>query len=93
MISLGNFGATAKLAVTSTASSYEGVRPWPAYAIHSDRAVHLKRAAIDTDDATEGDFHLVADGYVRVEITPGEFLSFVLADGESDGSIYITPAT
>lgn len=94
MISLGNFGSTVKLAVSTDAATYEGIKPWPFYVVHSNRGVHLKRTTVETgDDATTDDFHMMADNYVRVEIPPGEFLSFVLADAETDGDIYITPAT
>ncbi|AXQ68577.1 hypothetical protein HOU00_gp038 [Caulobacter phage CcrPW] len=94
MISLGNFGNTSKLAVTSDAATFEGVQPWSFFVVHSNRAVHLKRVDVETgDDADTTDFHLMADEYARVEIPPGGFLSFVLATAETDGDIYITPAT
>jgi hypothetical protein len=59
----------------------------------ADRNVHLRR----TDDAdvaaSDADFLLLADHYAEVAVTGGEFLSFVLAAGEPDGTIRITPVT
>lgn len=93
MVLLGNFGATDAIAVTTEAAYFQGERPWSYYVIRSDRIVHLRRSQTAEDAATTDDFLLTEGEYVRVEIAEGDWLSFVLAAGETDGTVYITRAT
>lgn len=89
MIQLGNFGATTKVAVTSDAETFEGSRPHTTYTVFSDRAIHIER----NTDATTNSFPLAEGEYALVAIAEDESLSFILADAETDGFIYITPVT
>lgn len=92
MLRLGDFGATTTRGVTSNPAHYEGERPWHHYIVLSDRNVHLRRTDDDEVAASADDFLLLEGRYVEVTIPEGGFLAYILAEGEPDGAIRITPA-
>ncbi len=87
MVSL-RFGDTFVNAVTDVADTYTQTRPNNAVIILSDRITNL---AIGRN-ATTDDFMLKADTYFVVNLVEGETLSYILATGESDGTIRLTEA-
>lgn len=92
MIRLGDFGQTTTLDVTSEPANYQGERPWQHYVVLSDRNIHLRRVSDASVDASADDFLLLEGRYAEVTIPEEGYLSFVLANGEPDGLIRITPA-
>jgi hypothetical protein len=93
VVVLGNFGETDAIAVSTDAVFFQGARPWSTFVVRSDRAIHIRRAADDTDEATTDDFLLTEGQYARVDVAEGEWLSFILADSETDGTVYVTRAS
>lgn len=93
MLSLGDFGPTLTRAVTTAADHFQAELPHQRFVVQADRNVHLKRADAPTDDATTDDFLLTEGVYAEVTVPPDGYLSFVLATGETDGTIRITPAS
>lgn len=93
MLRLGDFSATISRAVTTTADSFEATRPYLDFVVCADRNVHLRRTDDADTKATEADFLLLAEHYAEVTVANGGWLSFVLASGEPDGTIRITPVT
>lgn len=86
MMVLGYFSATTVLPVTTASDTFLCPGPYQTFVVKSDRKIHLSR----TDEATLDDFELLVDTYVQVALMKGEQLSFILADGETDGEIRIT---
>lgn len=88
MLTLGYMGTTTVLPVTSASDSFLATGPAQVFVVKSDRKIHLAHA----DEATFDDFELLADTYAKVSLEPGSKLSFILADGETDGEIRISGA-
>lgn len=89
----GNISKTTKLAVTSVADSFEAERPHNAFIVVSDRNIHVAHSDSATGDveATTDDLPIFENQHVIFQLLEGEKLSFILADSETDGNIYITP--
>lgn len=86
MLDLGTIRNTVTADVTDTAASYTGTAPFSYVLVRADRNVCL---AVDRV-ATTADFKLAADELVRLRLEPTHTLSYVLAEGETDGAILIT---
>jgi hypothetical protein len=93
LLRLGDFGATLTRPVTTTADNFQAELPHQRFVVMADRNVHLKRTDQSSDDATISDFLLSEGVYAEVIVPPDAYLSFVLATGETDGTIRITPTS
>lgn len=94
MTELGFFGKTTVDDVTSTARAFTNAGPSQVFVVRADRKVHLLRTT-DGDAAAateENGFLLLADEPAQFSLEVGGSLSYVLAAGETDGSIRITEA-
>ena len=87
MIELGSFRNTRALEVTADSAIFTAPGPFSVFVVTSDRSVMIQRnvAAVD-----ENAFLLREGQYARITLGRNETLTYALADGEIDGSIYIT---
>lgn len=88
-IPLGSFEGTTEVAVTSTVAEFTNPGPYTSFIVRSDRIVHLAR----NSDATFDDFQLPEGEFASVRLARAETLSVILADGEADGSLFVTATT
>lgn len=86
MLILGPFGKTTVFAVTAAADSFTNPGPYTSFMVLANRAVHLSRDG----DATVDEVLIPTDTPVEVSFLTGAALSFILADGETDGTLRIT---
>jgi hypothetical protein len=93
LVRLGAFEQTVRLPITSDSAVFPGSRGWTRYVVRADRAVHLRRTYVESEEATQDDFLLVAGEYADIELPEDVFLSVTLSDAETDGSLYITRTT
>lgn len=86
-LNLGSIGPTEAVAVADQAAGHKfDCDKAGKFSVHANRVVHV---ATDVQ-ATESDFRLEDIDYVAVDLQEGQFLSFILADGETAGTVYIT---
>ena len=89
---VGYIHDTTTLASSDTPVTFECQWPTTAYFVYVDHAVRVRRSSTnDPQDATVDDFPIVAGGQVLMRLYQDEQLSFVLATGETDGHIWVTP--
>ena len=85
---LGFFDPATRLSVTDSPVTFD-VPGQPesrhCYVVTVDIAVHVSR----NEDATADDLRLAADSLVTVNAFGGESISFVKAEGASDGNVFI----
>jgi hypothetical protein len=93
LLRLGDFGATSTLDLTPASGAYRAERPHQDFVVLADRNAHLKRTEHPDEEAGQADFLLREGVYVQVSVPPGDYLAFVVAEGEPDGLIRITPVT
>lgn len=93
MLCLGDFGPTSTRPVTPDPASFRADRPHRRFAVLSDRNIHLRRSDSETIAPTAEEFLLHEGVYALVDVPPGEFLGYWLAEGEADGVIRITAVT
>lgn len=86
MIELGTIRNTATYAVADVAANHVGTGPYSQVLVRSDRSVCLATGR----DATTTDFLLKAGEPLKLALAKDETLSFILADGETSGSISLT---
>lgn len=86
VIPLGSFEKTTAKAVSTTHINHTCVGPYTDFVVTADRNVHISR----NRDATTGEFKLNAGDYAKVHLGKDEYLSIILAIGESDGTCYLT---
>lgn len=86
VIPLGSFEKTIAKAVSTTHTEHICVGPYTNFVVTSDRNVHVAR----NRNASVTEFKLNAGDYAKIHLGAGEWLSIVLADGESDGTCYLT---
>lgn len=98
MIRLGFFGTTVSEVAATTASEYTNPGPYQRFVVSATVNVHLAKCNVDqaannpSFAATQNDFLLLQGEYVEVCLLPGEVLSWIVATGDTNGTIYITPA-
>lgn len=96
MIELGSFRNTTVLAVTGETDIFTSPGPYSSYVVHANRNVLLVRNNVvivtDDDDNPPNAFPLKEGEYARIRLDKNEVLSFVLAAGETDGTIWLTEA-
>lgn len=89
-MNVGQFGKTVSDAVTGLADSFTVPGPAPgkrAFVVSSDVGFHLDRAAVA---APATSMHVPVGQWVRISCVGGETLSYIVAAGEPDGTIWIT---
>lgn len=90
MIELGYFTDTHVLGVTSASDTFANPGNGQTFIVRADRKVHIVRSTDDDAEATEDDFLLLADEPASFALEVGGSLGYILADGETDGTIRIT---
>lgn len=94
MIELGSFRNTAVLAVTSEADTFTSPGPYSSYLVRSDRNVLIQRNTVEIVVGDEENppkaFPLKEGEVARVRLDRNEALAFILAEGETDGTIWLT---
>ena len=90
MIELGSFRNTAALAVTAEPDIFTAQGPQSIFVVWSDRSTMIARNGAVINEKS---FLLRENTYARVRLEKNEVLTFALADGEIDGTIYITEVT
>lgn len=90
MIELGSFRNTAAMAVTTEPDMFTAPGPQSIFDVWADRSIMMARnGALINDKA----YLLRENTHARVRLEKNEVLTFALADGETDGMIYITEVT
>ncbi len=89
---VGYIHDTTTLASSDTPVTYTGQWPTTTYFVSVDHAVRVRRSPVAHPQvATINDFPIPAGGQVLMRLFQDEQFSFVLEDGETDGSIWVTP--
>lgn len=84
---LGAFETTTAVDVSTAVVSFSAPALYArTYFLRTERAIHLSRLS----DASSADLKLAADDTATIELNQGDALSFILADGETDGKVFIT---
>lgn len=84
-IDLGSLGSTVVVEVTSSPVTFENEAGRSSYLLYATVNCH---AAVDAAANTEGAFIAEAT-YFRITLTRGQVLSLIVADGETDGNVYV----
>ncbi|AFU86555.1 hypothetical protein D869_gp073 [Caulobacter phage CcrRogue] len=90
MLELGYFAKTWVLDVTSASDAFDNPGNGQTFVVRADRKVHLARSNDAGAEATTDDCPLLENEAARFAMEAGGSLAFILADGETDGKIYIT---
>lgn len=89
MFDLGYIGACTHDAITSDAGYFTPTQNYAVILVTSSRKAHIKIVQDNSSPADNTDFQIQPDTAYRVELQQGDLLSFIAADGETDGDIWI----
>lgn len=87
MIELGSFRNTSAHTVSEEADIFTSKGPHSTFMVVSDRNILLARNSAPIDERA---FPLSEGTYARLRLEKNEVLTFALAAGETDGTVYIT---
>uniref|UniRef100_A0AB74UI58 Uncharacterized protein n=1 Tax=Caulobacter phage BL57 TaxID=3348355 RepID=A0AB74UI58_9VIRU len=90
MLELGYFTKTWVLDVTSDSDKFANPGNGQTFILRSDRKIHVARSVENDAEATTDDCPVLADEPASFSMEAGGSLAFILADGETDGKLYIT---
>ncbi|AFU87239.1 hypothetical protein CcrKarma_gp072 [Caulobacter virus Karma] len=90
MVELGYFSKTWVVDVTAASDVFANPGNGQTFMLRADRKIHIARSVDNNAEATTGDCLLLADEPASFAMEVGGSIAFILADGETDGKIFIT---